>query len=79
MGLVQVVADEALAKALSKSLLLVTVMRQHSAKRGAGTPQPVPLGTAEVDLSPLLRPRCLPLTHRLALYKTLAVKEWTSL
>lgn len=50
-------------------------MRQHSAKRGAGTPQPVPLGTAEVDLSPLLRPRCVPLTHRLALLKSLLLKN----
>jgi len=59
----QVTADEALEKALFRAPLLVTLMRQAAGKKGAGgtqAPPPVPPGTAEVDLSPLLQPRCTP-------------------
>ncbi len=56
---VQVEASEALAHTLAREPLLVTVMRQGTARNGAGLQQPVPVGTAEVDLSCLLRPRCL--------------------
>ncbi|BDA41322.1 hypothetical protein COCOBI_02-1020 [Coccomyxa sp. Obi] len=50
-------ASEALAHTLARKPLLVTVMRQGSARNGAASQQPVPVGTAEVDLSCLLRPR----------------------
>ncbi|CAL8461957.1 g1488 [Coccomyxa elongata] len=50
-------ACETLAHTLSRSPLLVTVMRQGSARNSAASQQPVPVGTAEVDLSCLLRPR----------------------
>ncbi len=65
-------ADEALAEALSRKPLLVTLMRQGTAKRGAAAPQPVPLGTAEVDLTSLLRPRYLPHLLDIILYRILS-------
>ena len=57
---VQVTADERLAAALLRAPLLVTLLSQRTARKGAADPGQlqVPLGTAEVDLSALLQPRC---------------------
>lgn len=53
----QVISDEALAGTLLHSPLVVTLFHQGHARKGVQAPQPVPLGTAEVDLSSLRQPR----------------------
>lgn len=53
----QVAADERLAQTLLATPMLATVLQHHRAKRGDQPSQPVPVGTAEVDLSSLLLPR----------------------
>jgi len=53
----QVSADDRLAQRLLSTPMLATVLLHQRAKRGDQPPQPVPVGTAEVDMSSLLLPR----------------------
>ena len=53
----QVIADERLGQRLLSTPMLATVLLHHPAKTGDPPAQPVPVGTAEVDLSGLLLPR----------------------
>lgn len=53
----QVIADERLAQRLVSTPMLATVLLHHPAKTGDPSDHPVPIGTAEVDLSGLLLPR----------------------
>jgi hypothetical protein len=64
----QVTADDRLAHALLCAPLLVTLLAQPPARKGTKPAQPVPLGTAEIDLSPLLQPRCVPAASLNGLY-----------
>ena len=56
--LLQVRADGSLPAVLNGLPLLITVMAQTPAGKTAATSEPRPLGTAEIDLSPLLHARC---------------------
>ena len=53
----QVIADDRLGQRLLSTPMLATVLLHHPAKTGNLSAQPVPVGTAEVDLSGLLLPR----------------------
>ena len=55
--LMQVMADERLAKRLLLTPMLATVLLHPCTKQGDMSPQPVPIGTAQMDLSTLLKPR----------------------
>lgn len=61
----QVCADASLAAALTRLPLLVTVMAQAPANKGSAAAEPRPLGTAEIDLSPLLHARWAFCVHTL--------------
>jgi hypothetical protein len=54
----QVVADGGLADVLIRQPLLATLMAQGPTRSRTATPGAIPLGTAEIDMSPLLQPRC---------------------
>lgn len=56
---VQVVADGALAAALRGAPLVVTLLRREHASAAQAGPglQPLVLGSAEIDLAPLLHAR----------------------